>query len=78
MAINIDSSDLTLSYRKVVQTELVFEVSNEKNFCFCIKSKDKPWVTSSGGFRVGGDRGKIKKGTLWMTSSYSDNRDNHF
>ena len=31
MAINSDASDLTLSYRKVVQIELVSEVINAKN-----------------------------------------------
>jgi len=34
-------------------------------------------VMSSGGFRVGGARGKTKKGPL-MTSSCSANRDMHF
>jgi len=38
MAINFDASDLTLSYRKVVQIELVSEVMNAKNFCFRMKS----------------------------------------
>jgi len=33
---------------------------------------------SSGGFKVGGARGKTKKGALLMTSSYSANRDKHF
>ena len=31
----------------------------------------------SGGFRVGGDRGKTKKGGPLMTSSYSANHNNH-
>jgi len=31
MALNFDASDLTLSYRKVVQTELVSVVVNAKN-----------------------------------------------
>jgi len=37
-------------------------------------------VTSiaSGGFKVGGARGKTKKGAPLMTSSYSANRDKHF
>jgi len=38
MATN-DASDLTLSYRKVVQIELVSEVINAKNFCFRIQMK---------------------------------------
>ena len=39
MAINLEASDLTLSYRKVVQIELVSEIINAKNVCFRIKSK---------------------------------------
>jgi len=35
-------------------------------------------VVRSGGFKVGGGRGKTKKGGPLMTSSYSANRDNHF
>jgi len=35
-------------------------------------------VIYSGGFRVGGARGKTKKRGPLMTSSYSANRDNHF
>jgi len=46
MAINFDASDLTLSYRKVVQIELVSEVMNAKNFSFRMKSKSETWVTS--------------------------------
>ena len=46
LATNFDASDLTLSYRKVVQIELVSEVINAKNFCFRIISKAKTWVTS--------------------------------
>jgi len=41
-----DSSDLTLSYRKMVQIELVAEVINAINLCFRIKSIGKIWVTS--------------------------------
>jgi len=36
------------------------------------------YVVSSGGFRVGGARGKTKKGGPLMMLSYSANRDNHF
>ena len=32
----------------------------------------------SGGFKVGGAQGKIKKGGPLMTLSYSGNRDKHF
>jgi len=32
LAINFDASDLTLSYRKVVQIELVSEVINAKTY----------------------------------------------
>jgi len=32
----------------------------------------------SGGFKVGGARGKTKKGAPLMTSSYSAYRDKHF
>ena len=34
--------------------------------------------SSSGGFKVGGARGKTKKGAPLMSSSYSANRDWHF
>jgi len=37
MAIKLDSSDLTLSYRKVVQIELVSEVFMRKMFVFAFK-----------------------------------------
>jgi len=41
MAINFDVSDLTLSFRKVVQTEVVSEVVNAKNlFSYNFKSED--------------------------------------
>jgi len=33
---------------------------------------------NSGGFKVGGARGKTKKGAPLMTSSYSVTRDKHF
>jgi len=46
MAIKLDSSDLTLSYRKVVQIELVSEVFMRKMFVFAFKWKAKTWVTS--------------------------------
>ena len=42
------------------------------------KLKPIPKDTSSGGFKVGGARGKAKKGAPLMTSSYSANRDKHF
>jgi len=32
----------------------------------------------NGGFKVGGGRGKTKKGAPLMTSSFSANRDKHF
>jgi len=35
-------------------------------------------VIGSGGFKAGAARGKTKKGTPLMTSSYSANRDKHF
>ena len=38
----------------------------------------KSSVISSGGFKVGGARGKTKKGGPLMTSSCSANRDKHF
>ena len=46
MATNSDASDLTLSYRKEVQMELVSGFVNAKKFCFRIKLKDETWVTS--------------------------------
>jgi len=35
-------------------------------------------LVPSGGFKVGGARGKTEKGAPLMTSSYSANRDKHF
>ena len=35
-------------------------------------------ATISGGFKVGGARGKTKKGAPLMTSSFSANRDKNF
>jgi len=56
MAINFDASDLTLSYQKVIQIELVSEIINEKNFCFRIKSKAETWVTSINFAECGGSK----------------------
>ena len=43
-----------------------------------LKSRRKYGRGHSGGFKVGGARGKTKKGAPLMTSSNSANRDKHF
>jgi len=61
----------------------------KQQFCIsCLRKKIAIWPgisqqpvnagVTSGGFKVGGARGKTKKGAPLMTSSYSANRDKHF